>query len=67
MEEKITSKASEMYSKNMPNLRWGQCIFNAAYELYPERADKLRGTYLDCFYDNKKVEVFMDCITSFSC
>ena len=42
--------------------RLGQAYFNYAYEHFPKEADKLRGTDLDCFYDDKKIPVFLNAL-----
>lgn len=46
-----------------PELRWGQAVFNAAYELYPAEADQLRGGPLDPFYTDGLTELFLDALT----
>ena len=58
MTEEIRVRASEM-GKNNERWRWGQCIFNATYELYPELADLYRGTISDCFYRDDLVDEFL--------
>lgn len=35
-------------------IRYGQAIFNVAYKMYPNAVNKLRGTDLDCFYQDEK-------------
>jgi len=45
--------------------RWGQCVFNATYELYPEFADLYRGTISDCFYRDDLVEEFLKQIKNY--
>ena len=39
--------------------RYGQAVFNLAYDTFPEEANLLRGTQDDCFYDDDKVEAFL--------
>lgn len=39
--------------------RFGQAVFNEAVIMYGAHADDLRGTNVDCFYDDKKVEAFL--------
>jgi len=58
MTEEIRIRASKMGQDNV-RWRWGQCIFNATYELYPELADLYRGTVSDCFYRDDLVEEFL--------
>jgi hypothetical protein len=55
---KIEAQAQEIRSKN-PSQRYGQAIFNAAYSLYPELADQLRGGSVDPFYQNENVTLFL--------
>ena len=56
----ILTKAQETMSK-YPQLRLGQAVFNAAYELFPEATNALRGSDFDCFYaqDHSKVDAFL--------
>lgn len=58
MIEEIRTLASKMCQNN-ERLRWGQCIFNATYELYPDLANLYRGTISDCFYRDDLVEEFL--------
>lgn len=39
--------------------RRGQALFNCLYVSHPELADSLRGTYMDCFYINNRVRMFL--------
>lgn len=43
-----------------PEWRSGQTHFNVLYAYMPELADWVRGTFIDPFYDNAKLPVFMD-------
>ena len=40
--------------------RMGQAYFNYAYEMYPNVADKLRGTQYDCFYLDERIPEFLE-------
>jgi len=42
-----------------PYIRWGQAIFNISSEMFTE-VRRLRATILDCFYDDDKVEMFLE-------
>lgn len=42
--------------------RLGQAYFNYAYELYPRDVDTLRGTNVDCFYDDTKIPYFLNAL-----
>jgi hypothetical protein len=62
MKSKEILKLATDYQNQNSNWRWGQCVFNAAYELYPNAADSLRGTIVDCFHKDKVVEEFLQII-----
>lgn len=40
--------------------RYGQAVFNYAYELYPNEVNQLRFSHYDCFYNDKLVNDFID-------
>jgi hypothetical protein len=42
-----------------PNWRWGQTLFNVAYELDREWADNMRGTLADPFHMNDRADEFI--------
>lgn len=42
--------------------RHGQATFNAVYELWPNVANSLRGSTFDPFYDDSKVDLFLDSV-----
>lgn len=44
------------------HIRYGQAIFNITYKMYPDIVNKLRGTDLDCFYQDEKVDKFLDAL-----
>ena len=44
------------------HIRYGQAIFNVAYKMYPNAVNKLRGTDLDCFYQDEKVDKFLNAL-----
>lgn len=54
----IKVNAAKMIKVNT-EIRYGQAIFNAAYELYPNATNELRNTEYDCYYDNDRVEKFL--------
>lgn len=43
-----------------PCLRKGQFVFNECYYLFPEAVNKLRGSNVDCFYNDMNIGVFID-------
>ena len=43
-----------------PSLRRGQFVFNECYDLFPEQVNKLRGSSVDCFYNDMNIGVFID-------
>lgn len=42
--------------------RDGQAIMNYASELYPKEVEVLSGTNVDCFYDDQKIESFIEAL-----
>lgn len=46
-------------------IRYGQAIFNTTRELYPYAANKLRDTEYDCFYDDNRVDIFLEKLREF--
>jgi hypothetical protein len=57
--EQIEKLAWKLLKQN-PNWRYGQAVFNAAYELFPNEANDLRATPLDCFYRGENVAIFLE-------
>jgi hypothetical protein len=57
--EDVARKAIYYKSIN-PSWRWGQAAFNACYELFPDIADIIRGTECDPFYDDSRLEKFIN-------
>lgn len=63
--DKVRMAAKALYNfdqKSRKQYRYGQLIFNVAYDLYPTQTNQLRGTLVDCFYDNTKVDVFLQAL-----
>ena len=56
----IKIKEKILYYINIENLRKGQSLFNAVYAIRPDIADSLRGTDKDCFYNDEKINDFME-------
>lgn len=50
----------EMTKFRPSHIRYGQSIFNDAYSLYPNETNELRATEYDCYYDDNKVEIFLE-------
>lgn len=42
--------------------RKGQAVFNLFYINFPEQCNKLRGSDKDCFYNDNKVELFINSV-----
>lgn len=61
--EKVFKKATSDYDEANGTLRWGQALFNALYELFPEVADSIRGGEYDPFYKSEKCVACIDFIT----
>lgn len=47
---------------DMPHMRHGQAYFNALYEVNPTIANEIRGTFIDPFYNDSRIERFMNVI-----
>ena len=48
------------YAYNRPKQwRYGQDIFNYAYQIVPKETNQLRSTEYDCFYDDNLVDKFL--------
>ena len=47
------------YKTKYKDWRWGQCIFNAYYDFFPNKVNEIRGSNDDCFYDDNKVMAFL--------
>ncbi len=61
----VINLANEMYLWHQGAVnkrRWGQCVFNAAYEMYPDLADALRGSEVDCFYLDERADNFLSAL-----
>ena len=43
-----------------PEWRYGQTVFNVMYDLYPEKANKYRGSSIDPFHNDDNVDEFID-------
>lgn len=55
----VIELANQMQMENK-RWRWGQCVFNALHFTYPEVADRLRATDIDCFYNDAKADLFLE-------
>lgn len=51
-------------AKYCPPLREGQCYFNTLYEVNPELANEIRGTNIDPFYLDSRIDAFVDFLDS---
>jgi hypothetical protein len=60
MEFIVTLLNTRTYPKEW---RLGQAAFNLYYVLFPEIVNKLRTTDVDCFFDDTKVELFINKLT----
>lgn len=63
IKKEIMDLAGQSLTANSP-IREGQAVFNAAYQLYPDHADMLRGTIYDPFYDDDRIDRFISMLTS---
>lgn len=55
----LLNKRVDTAIKHFPELRYGQALFNEAFDMFPEVVSEIRGTDDDCFYDDKKVSAFL--------
>jgi len=59
MKDKMNELLEVAQEQRPKEWRFGQAVFNYAYEEYPNAADKIRGTEDDCFYDDSKIPKFI--------
>lgn len=64
-QEQIDAIFELQYSMQKDNrhLRAGQAFFNAIYQLHPNLADTIRGTELDPFHQDKKINILISKLT----
>jgi len=65
MESKINQiiiDATNMHDKNRM-LRFGQCLCNVTYDTYPDMRQV--SVEDDCYYDDSKVEVFLNVVREY--
>lgn len=55
----IVEEATQEFKKGQGQLRYGQCIFNAARNNCVLDTEKIVNMNIDCFYDDRKVEAFL--------
>ncbi len=53
-------KIREMAIYRPQEWRYGQAIFNYAIISHKKEVNELRATEYDCFYDDNKVEIFLE-------
>ena len=46
------------------NYRDGQCLFNALYLVKPNLADEIRGSPMDPFYQDNRINLLLDWLQS---
>jgi hypothetical protein len=49
---------SKFMRKSHPELREGQSLMNALFEVNPNLYKEITGSEFDCFYDDKKIPAF---------
>ena len=54
----IRKKAAQYIRKNT-EIREGQSIYLAAHDLFPNKAEQLKQSEYDCFYNDNKIEIFL--------
>ena len=60
LKEELSLIKDEAMQNRSPYLRFGQDVFNKCYIKFPSSVDKLRGTNYDCFYQDSKVDSFLE-------
>lgn len=53
-------RLAQRYADQYKDWRWGQCIFNAYYTVFPEITNQIRGTDDNCFCVDAKVSAFLN-------
>lgn len=51
---------SNIFYPNRSCLRKGQKVFDIAFSYLPNECGQLRGTNYDCFYDDNKIDIFLE-------
>lgn len=60
-EEFVTKVDSVFNSFSYKNqLRYGQCVMNELYYIWPEKYKEITATEYDCFYDNSIVALLLE-------
>lgn len=60
LKEELNLIKDEAMHNRHPSLRFGQDVFNKCYIKFPSSVDRLRGTVYDCFYQDTKVDLFLE-------
>lgn len=58
-DREVLIRDARIEMKKFPNLRFGQAIANVGSSYYPKSLN-LFGTEFDCFYNDDRVELFLD-------
>lgn len=53
-------KLAQKQENDHPELRYGQCIWNAMIDVFGPLVEPYRGTQLDPFYRDDRVEPFLE-------
>lgn len=64
----MTENAFEMFNIIMSRylvymekgLRKGQSVYNASHDMFPREVGQLAGAEFDCFYEDTKIDIFLD-------
>ena len=48
------------FNKKYPKWRKGQTVFNVMMEIYPDKANSLRGSDIDPFYNDDNIDKFIE-------
>lgn len=58
---KLQHRITELWVVN-PDWRYGQALFNGLQDLYPQRANEIRGTDADPFHENNRTRAFWEAL-----
>lgn len=56
----MIKKQAERYQKKNTEIREGQALYLAASDMFPISTNKLDGKECDCFYEDKRMPMFID-------
>ena len=58
--EQFVLKVDNFYYDHSFEMRYGQSLMNMLHQILPDQYDKMRGTDLDCYYDDGIVQFTLE-------